>query len=367
MKLKRRELVVGAAALGLGSALGSSTLLAREQKRMKILILGGTGFIGPHLVREAIARGHDVTIFNRGRSNTHLFPQVKKLVGDRDGALDALKKGEWDAVLDNSGYVPRHVKDSAQLLKGRVGRYLFTSTISVFDLENPEFPLGVGSRLQKLSEPGSEDVNKHYGALKVLCEQHVNELYGADATIVRPTYVVGPGDHTQRFTWWVVRTNRGGDMLAPGNPQSAATFIDVRDLAEFSLHLLEHDTSGTYNAAGPAGVMSFGGMLAGIRATGNVPLRFHWMDAEFLAKHEVGDSELPMWMGMDNPSGGALVENQSSIDKGLGFRSLAQTASDTLDWHLSLPAQRQEFTRAGLDPAKEKKVLAAWMARGAAG
>jgi 2'-hydroxyisoflavone reductase len=346
MDLKRRELLLGAGALGLGSALAPSQLFAGGQKPMKILILGGTGFIGPHLVRTAMARGHDVTIFNRGRSNTHLFPEVKKLVGDRDGGLDALRKGEWDAVLDNSGYVPRHVKDSAQLLKGRVGRYLFTSTISVFDFENPELPLGVGSRLQVLSEPGSEDVGKHYGALKVLCEQHVNDIYGSAATIVRPTYVVGPGDHTQRFTWWVVRTHRGGDMLAPGNPRSTASLIDVRDLAEFSLHLLERNTSGTYNAAGPAGVMSFGGMLAG-------------------AEQDVGGSELPMWLDMENPAGGPLVENQSGIDQGLGFRPLAQTASDTLEWHLGLPPERQEFSRAGLDPAKEKKVLAAWKARGA--
>jgi 2'-hydroxyisoflavone reductase len=365
MQLNRRELLLGAGALGIGSAFASAPLFSGEKKPMKLLILGGTGFIGPHLVREAIARGHEVTIFNRGRSNTHLFPEVKKLVGDRDGGLDSLRKGEWDAVLDNSGYVPRHVKDSAQLLEGRVGRYLFTSTISVFDFENPELPLGVGSRLQVLSEPGSEDVGKHYGALKVLCEQHVNETYGNAATIVRPTYVVGPGDHTQRFTWWVVRTRRGGDMLAPGNPQSAASFIDVRDLADFSLHLLERNTSGTYNAAGPAGVMSFGGMLAGIRATGSVPVRFHWIDAGFLAQHDVGGRELPMWMDMDNPSGGPLVENQSSIDVGLGFRPLAQTAGDTLEWHLSLPAEKQAFTRAGLDPDKEKKVLAAWRARSA--
>ena len=216
MNFKRRELLAGAAALGLGSALASPTILAREHKPMKILILGGTGFIGPHLVEQAVARGHEVTIFNRGRSNPHLFPAVKKLVGDRDGGLDALKKGEWDAVLDNSGYVPRLVRDSAELLKGRVGRYLFTSTISVFDFEKAQFPLGVGSRLEVLSEPGSEDVGKHYGALKVICEQHVNDIYGADATIVRPTYVVGPGDHTQRFTWWVVRSHRGGDVLAPG-------------------------------------------------------------------------------------------------------------------------------------------------------
>jgi 2'-hydroxyisoflavone reductase len=180
---------------------------------------------------------------------------------------------------------------------------------------------------------------------------------------VRPTYVVGPGDHTQRFTWWVVRTHRGGDMLVPGNPQAPATLIDVRDLAEFSLHLLEQQTAGTYNAAGPAGVMSFGGMLAGIRATSSVPVRFHWMDSAFLGKHEVAGNELPMWMDMEDPTGGPLVENQSSIDKGLAFRSLAQTASDTLAWHLSLPAARQEFTRAGLNPAKEKKVLAAWAAR----
>ncbi len=179
MQIGRRNLLVGAGLLGLGSVLPGALAVTRTRTPMKILILGGTGFIGPHLVEQAMLRGHDVTIFNRGRSNTHLFPEVKKLVGDRDGGLDALKKGEWDAVLDNSGYVPRHVKDSAELLKGRVGRYLFTSTISVFDFENPEFPLGVGSRLQVLSEPGSEDVGKHYGALKVICEEHVNKLFGS--------------------------------------------------------------------------------------------------------------------------------------------------------------------------------------------
>jgi 2'-hydroxyisoflavone reductase len=363
MKISRRSLLLGAGAVGVGTALAGSQVLAAAKKPMKILILGGTGFIGPHMVKQALARGHDVTIFNRGRSNTHLFPEVKRLVGDRDGGLDALKKGEWDAVLDNSGYVPRHVKDSAELLKGRVGRYLFTSTVSVYDFQNGTFPLGVGSPLQVLSEPGSEDVGKHYGALKVICEQYVNETYGQAATIVRPTYVVGPRDHTQRFTWWVVRTHRGGDMLAPGNPRAPASYIDVRDLCEFSVHLLENNTAGIYNGAGPAGVMTFGGMLAGIRASTNKPVHFHWMDSEFLEKQGVGGRELPMWSADDAAAVGPMVEIQSSIDKGLAYRTLAQTAADTLQWHLSLPAEDQKFTRAGLEPAKEQELLAAWTGR----
>ena len=332
-------------------------------KPMKILILGGTGFIGPHMVERALEQGHDVTIFNRGRRNTHLFPEVKRLVGDRNSGLDSLRKGEWDAVLDNSGYIPRHVKDSAMLLKGRVGRYLFTSTFSVFDFKKAKFPLGTGSRLLVLREPGSEDRRKHYGALKVICEQHVNDIYGAAATIVRPTYVVGPGDRSQRFTWWVVRTNRGGDMLAPGNPQAAASYIDVRDLCEFSLHLLEKSTPGIYNAAGPDPAMTFGGMLEGIRSISDVPVCFHWVDADFLAEHEVGRRELPMRMhakaGVTEP----MIEIQSSIDQGLAYRTLTQTARDTLAWYLSLSKKRQKFTRAGLDPTREKELLAAWVAR----
>ena len=281
MSLDRREFLNAAGLLGLAAS--SQLSFAKSSKPMKILVLGGTGFIGPHMVRLAIDRGHDVTLFNRGKTNSHLFPEAKRLTGDRDGGLQALETGEWDVVLDNSGYVPRHVRDSGQLLKDRVGRYLFISTISVYDFTRTDFPFGAGSGLAQLSEPGSEDVGKHYGALKVLCEQEVSEAYGDRATFVRPTYVCGPGDKTQRYTWWVDRIHRGGDILAPGDPLGNSVVIDVRDLARFTIHLLERDTAGTFNASGPAGVLSFAGLLGSIRATTETPVNFHWLPSDFVS------------------------------------------------------------------------------------
>ena len=242
-KVSRRRLLLTMGVAGAGIAVLPGALKAVSKKPLKILVLGGTGFIGPHIVRRALARGHQVTLFNRGRSNTDLFPEIEKLVGDRDGNLDALKLGRWDAVLDNSGYVPRHVLDSAELLKDSVGRYLFTSSTAVYDFSNAVYPLGPGSKLQTLAEPESEDVNKYYGAFKAVCEKYVQGIYGDRATLVRPTFIAGPGDASQRFTWWVDRINRGGEILAPGNPDATFSIIDVRDLAEFYVYImLETDT-----------------------------------------------------------------------------------------------------------------------------
>jgi 2'-hydroxyisoflavone reductase len=360
MPIDRREFMLRAGLLGIAATAGA--LPSRASSRQRLLILGGTGFIGPHLVEQALARGHDVTLFNRGRTNTHLFPEAKRLVGDRDGGLDALKDGSWDVVIDNSGYVPRHVRDSAQLLEGRVGRYLFTSTVAVYDFVQPAFPYTVGSPLAPLSEPGSEDVGRFYGPLKVLCEQAVNDVYGERATIVRPTYVCGPGDRTQRYTWWVDRVYRGGDILAPGDPLSGLGLIDVRDLAKFTIHLAEQGTPGTYNASGPAGVLSFAGMLDSIRATTGTPVRFHWVGADFLRERSES-RELPLWNARAEGYHGLLFENQRSIDAGLTFTTLAKMARDTRAWHQSLPNEQQIFTRAGMAPEKEQAILAEWRKR----
>jgi 2'-hydroxyisoflavone reductase len=361
--MQRREFIKDSALIAAAGLLASPLVTAASGRSLNILVLGGTGFLGPHFVRLALERGHTVTLFNRGRSNAQLFPEAKKLVGDRDGGLQALEKGEWDVVLDNSGYVPRHVADSARLLKGRVGRYLFTSTVAVYDFVADNMPLGPGKRLAVLSEPGSEDVGKHYGALKVLCEQHVLDTYGDAATIVRPTFVVGPGDHTQRFTWWVDRVSRGGDVLAPGNPATAASLIDVRDLANFFLHLLERDTAGIFNAAGPAGIMGWGSMLGGIQATTTAPVRLHWLPLDFLNEHKVSGSELPMWNPGLNGQDQLPVEYLASVQAGLRFRPLARTVRDTRQWHNAQPEDAREFTRAGLAADKEARVLKAWLAQ----
>ncbi len=368
MIINRRELLLGAGAIGLSAAAFMPGAHGATAKPLSVLVLGGTGFIGPHVVRTLLERGHEVILFNRGRSNTDLFPEAKRLVGDRDNGLDSLKTGQWDAVIDNSGYVPRHVKDSAALLHGRVGRYLFTSTVAVYDFENVETPYvpksagNPGSALAALAEPDSEDVGKYHGAFKVVCEKYVEDIYGEASTIVRPTYVAGPGDTTQCYTWWVERIHRGGDIIIPGGSGNSFGLIDVRDLAEFTVHLVETDQPGIYNASGPDGVMSYAGMLQAIRATTSSPVRFHWVDDEFLQAQGVDGGELPMW-NMSRQLTGMLFENQSSIDAGMGFRTLADTAMATHEWHNSQSAENQVFTRAGLDPAKEAKVLAAWQAQ----
>lgn len=232
---RRRFIQTSAAAMGAmglgGLNLASSSLKVKKKaaKSLRLLILGGTGFIGPHMVQTALDRGHEVTIFNRGKSNPHLFPDIEKLVGDRDSDLESLKGRDWDAVIDNTGYVPRHVRDSADLLKGHVGRYLFTSTGSVYDLSQDA--IDEDSRLLDIPEPESEEVNKYYGELKVLCEQAVQERYGDAATIVRPHIVAGPGDKSDRFTYWPVRIDQGGEMVCPGDPMNPVQYIDVRDLS----------------------------------------------------------------------------------------------------------------------------------------
>lgn len=361
--VKRRELLLGLFAAGAGFLALPGLAGTQIRKSMKILVLGGTGFIGPHIVRHAMERGHEVTLFNRGRSNTGLFPGLKKLTGDRDGDLDSLKKGEWDLVLDNTGFVPRHVRDSAELLKDRVGRYLFTSTGSVYDTTTGLYPWAPDSKVIPWSDPDSEDVGQHYGEFKAQCERIVKDVYVDRATVVRPTYIAGPGDSTQRFTWWVDRVFRGGNVLAPGDPDTTFDIIDVRDLAAFFICLAEDDRPGVFNASGPAGRFSFGGLLNGIRAATNQKVNFHWADAGFLTEQGVGWNEMPMWTPSLDGVKVLMTENQSSIDAGLTFRPFVETVTDTLAWHRQLPQDKQAFARAGIDPAKEASVIEAWQER----
>ncbi len=237
--MNRRELLLAAASLAMSTHVARGATAASRPGALRILMLGGTGFIGPHFVREALSRGHALTLFNRGKRQPEPTPGVKTLYGDRDGKLEALESGEWDAVIDNSGYVPRHVRLSTQLLRERVKHYLFISTISVYaDLSVP----GVteDAPLEKLADESVEKVDgTTYGGLKVLCERVVQEDFAGRNTIVRPTYIVGPGDHTDRFTYWPWRTSQGGEMLAPGTPADPIQYIDVGDLARFVVDCVE--------------------------------------------------------------------------------------------------------------------------------
>jgi 2'-hydroxyisoflavone reductase len=307
------------------------------------------------MVRYALYRGHTVTLFNRGRTNPHLFPGVEKLVGDRDGGLDALRGREWDAVIDNSGYVPRHVRDSAELLRDSVGRYLFTSTASVYQFDQDY--LDEDAALLPVEDPTSEDVNQYYGPLKVLCEQVVRQVYDHRGTVVRLHVVSGPGDPTNRFTYWPVRLDRGGEVVAPGDMNNPVQFIDVRDLAEFDVRLLERGIPGIYNVAGPAlEEYTMAEFLYGIRAVTSAPVSFTWVDDAFLQERRF---RYPLWFSQNSPARGACrVRSHRGVAAGLEFRPLAETALDTLEWFKSEPAEREwDYP---LNVERDTRVLEEW-------
>ena len=353
---------IGAAAItaSLRKAEATTASIARAPRPMRLLVLGGTGFIGPHVVRHALYRGHTVSIFTRGRSKPHLFPEVEKLVGDRDGDLESLRGKEWDAVIDNTGYVPRLVRDSAELLKGSVGRYLFTSTASVYDMDRDE--LDEDSPLLELEDPTSEDRGQYYGPLKVVCERTVQEIYGPAATIVRPHVVAGPEDPTHRFTFWPVRIDHGGEVIGIGDPSHSLHYIDVRDLAEFFVHLVERDTPGTYNGVGPSvGSVSMAELLYGCRAVTNANVSFTWIPEDFLAEH--GIRRYPLYFSpVGTFRGASRVSARRSFAAGLKHRPIAVTAVDTLEWFKQQPAEFRDGLRLNLE--RDKSALDAWHATG---
>ena len=296
---------------------------------MTILILGGTGFIGPHMVRYAVSRGHTVTLFNRGRTNPHLFPELEKLVGDRDGDLATLDGRGWDAVIDNSGYVPRHVRDSAELLV-ESGAYLFISSISAYrDLA----PDGITEdyEMGRLDDPNVEQVTgATYGPLKALCEEAVQEVFGQRANIVRPGYIVGPGDPSDRWTYWPVRVSMGGDMVVPGTPDDPVQFIDARDLGSWVVGMIENGVGGVFNGVGPVEPLAMGTFLETCREVGGGDAAFHWIDAEFIQEQNV---YFPIRSPTTGDFGGAhRVDISRAIATGYMSRPLADTVRDTLEW-----------------------------------
>lgn len=369
MNRHRRRIIKGAllasaayAAAGLPQASGAPAGTRKAATPLKLLILGGTGFIGPHMVREALARGHEVELFNRGRTNEDLFPQLKTYIGDRDGKLDALEGGEWDAVIDNSGYVPRHVADSARLLADAASQYLFVSSISAyasFEIANDEF-----SPLATMPIETAEEVtNETYGAMKALCEKRAAEEFGADRlTIIRPTYICGPGDPTDRYTYWPVRSARGGEMLWPGSPGDPIQIIDPRDLAAFVIDCLEQRITGPYNTVTPPGAFTMGGLLADCEAVTDAGITPVWVAADFISSEGLFETgEITIWAPTEGPYGkAALVSGERAHARGLRNRPTRETARDTLTWWQSLPAERTKSLRAGLSPEREAALLAAW-------
>ena len=353
-------------AFGLGI---KSTRLFGEPsvKPLRILILGGTGFTGPYQVRYALSRGHKVTTFNRGKTHPGELPsEVEQLIGDRNGQLDALKGRKWDVAIDNPTTLPAWVRGAAEILKGNVERYVFTSTISVYadtskdvdetaPLAKYDGPDPYKETLEAMKASGY----KTYGPLKALSEKEADKWFPGKTLIIRPGLIVGPRDETDRFTYWPVRIDRGGEVLAPGNPDDPVQFIDARDLAEWTIRMAENRHTGIYNATGPSKPLGIGDMFGEIKGALNSNAGFTWVPANFLAQQKVEAwSDMPVWAR--DELGLAPTKINRALAKGLTFRPLAETARDTLAWFKSQPRDRQSKLRAGLTPEREAEVLTAW-------
>jgi len=337
---------------------------------MKLLILGGTKFLGRHLVEAARARHHEVTLFNRGQSNPNVFPDVEKLIGDRDGNLEALKGRRWDAVIDTSGRLPRLVKDSIAVLANAVDHYTFFSTISAYD-DRSVLGIDESAALAQLSDEKSEDVVADYRPLKARCERELNERMPGRALIVRAGLIVGPYDDTGRFAYWPRRILRGGEVLAPGEPDRPVQFIHGRDLADWTIKMIENKGVGTYNVTGPEGSLTMGQFLEICRHVTGSNARFTWVAESFLLEHEViAFSELPLWLRKVS-EGMLAVSIQKALASGLILRSLESIIEETIAWDRSRLQEDDEYSRrlydvehkAGMAPEREKKLLAEWHAR----
>ena len=305
-----------------------------------------------------------MTLFNRGRTNSGLFPDLETIKGDRDGGLQGLEGRSWDAVIDNSGYVPRHVQDSARLLAKSTPRYLFISSLSVyadFSTRNHE-----DSPLATIDDETIEEVTgETYGALKALCEQRAAaEIDGNRLTILRPNYIAGPGDHTDRFSYWPIRTRRGGEMIWPGTPADSIQFIDVRDLANFVVDCLEQDIPGIFNMTNSPDDYTMGTLLDDCAALTKADVEPVWISAEFARQQGLeGGRDLPIWHPSTGPeAAGGGFSAKRAIEAGLQNRPGRETLRDILAWWDTLPAERTDTLRAGLDAKREAGVIAAWKA-----
>ena len=327
---------------------------------MNILIIGGTRFLGRHLVDSALACGHEVTLFNRGKSNPDLFLNIETIHGDREHDMDKLAGREWDAVIDTSGYVPRIVRLSAQNLEGSVRHYVFISSISVYATFS-KVGIDENDPVGKIEDESFEEITgESYGPLKALCEKAVRDVFGENrALIIRPGLIVGPNDPTDRFTYWPVRVARGGDVLAPEKPDAPVQIVDVRDLSDFIIKLIEENASGIYNATGPDYDLTMGALLDASKQVSKSDARFHWASVEFLAENKVEAwSDMPVWLPSSGDEAGiSRVDVSKAINAGLKFRPLEETVRNTLEWAKTRSPDHE--WRAGLSAEREAEVLAA--------
>lgn len=374
MTHRRDFLAAGLAGAGL-LALPAFARAKSRAKPLKILVMGGTGFLGPHFVEAARKAGHTLTLFNRGKTNPERFSgedyrDVEQLHGDRKTDMKALEgERRWDAVLDTSAYLPADVSRAGKLLGPRVGQYLLVSTISVYaktDTPNQDET----APLVQLADPSvSQVTGETYGGLKALCERAAEAEMPGRVTVVRPGLIVGPGDTTDRFSYWPARADRGGEILAPGSAQDPTQFIDVRDLAAFLLRALEQRSIGIYNADAPAGKLSMGELLTTCqqvaRAMKAPASTLTWVPAAFLEAQKVGPwQDMPVWIpAQDDYAGFGRISSAKAQAAGLRYRPLQDTVRDTLSYWRGLPAERRAKPKAGLSAAREAEVLAAWRAQ----
>lgn len=376
MSPTRRDFIRTTGLVGAGLALGATSACARGEDAdggvspKRILILGGTGFIGPHMVRYAAERGHEVSIFTRGRSEADLPEGVEHLIGDRNDDHTALEGRTWDVVLDNNTQDYRWVRTSTDLLADATDHYVFVSSISAYALEG----FGWENADRILMEPAvdedaprvpvpegwSDGDDAPYGLMKRLGEDIVHEAFPGRATVVRPGLIVGPGDPSDRFTYWPVRLDEGGEVLAPGDPRHAVQIIDQRDLTEWIVRVAEGGITGDFNATGPAERLSMGSMLERVGTTASAPYELTWVPESFLESQGVAPwSDLPAWIPGDPLM---FVDVGDAVAAGLTFRPLPVTAADTLTWDRTRPAEERENRAFGMSRAREREVLEAWHA-----
>ncbi|WP_421382785.1 NAD-dependent epimerase/dehydratase family protein [Bacillus salacetis] len=328
---------------------------------MKLLLLGGTSFLGKHIAQAALSKGHEVTLFNRGKTNPHLFPQAEKLTGDREsGDLSALGQGEWDAVIDTSGYAPAKVEQSASLLKDRINRYIFISSISVYK----EFLTGEAQESDEtgtLNHPDTEEVNgETYGPLKALCEQKLEQILPGRVLSIRPGLIVGPDDTTDRFTYWVQRFSEGGEVLVPGSKERVIQWIDVRDLAQWIILMAEEGETGTYNVTGPQQGYSMKEFVEDLLLIAPKETEATWIEDAFLVEREVTPfTQLPLWIPVNDqyPNGFILADYSRAMKKGLVLRNPRETIEDTMSWNRTRGSVE---LKAGLSREEEAGLLSSW-------
>jgi 2'-hydroxyisoflavone reductase len=384
MATTRRDFLQTAAltagALGLGQAAKAARAQAGPKNegrngKLNMLILGGTGFFGPAVVEEAVARGHSMTLFNRGKTNPHLFPDLEKIKGDREEGIEGLEaeaaKGRrWDVIIDTSGYVPSHVEDVVKLLGADARQYVFFSSVGAYAdhgkpadesspvaQADPEWVAGVKT---------IRDALANYGAMKALCEQAAEAGMPGRVTNIRPGLIVGPRDRSDRFTYWAVRVYRGGEVLAPGDGTDPVQLVDVRDLAAWTLDCVEKRITGVFNAISPAGRFNMAEVLYGIKASFTTDARFTWVDADFLESKEVAAwTHMPVWIPAEGDYAAFhLVNTEKAVAAGLTFRPLADTVRDTVAWSNDERGADYEFgERAGISREREAELLAAWHAQ----